>query len=143
MKSEDKNETALIEMPAMNLPSPTEIGEKIHKSFQTIYKKLEQQIEEAEPDVTTNAGREKIASLAYKIARTKTGLDKAATSLTADQKEIIDVVNKERREMRDDLDGLRDRRGPRQNDHSGYFQGAGAQRFDKVLRHLTTNSTRN
>lgn len=109
MKTEAETQTALIEMPAMNLPSPTEIGDKIHNSFKTIYTKLEQQIKDAEPDVTTNVGREAIASLAYKISRTKTGLNDAAAALTADQKAIIDVVNKERREMRDELDALRDR----------------------------------
>lgn len=109
MVKDTKTETALIEMPAMNLPSPTEIGDKIHASFKGIYEKLEQQIKDADQDVTTKVGREKIASLAYKIARTKTGLDDAAADLTADQKSIIDVVNKERREMREELDGLRDK----------------------------------
>ena len=91
----------------LNLPAPTVVAEQVNKAFHTIYGKIEEEIAAFVPDVTTEKGRQAIASLAYKIARTKTGLDDAAANVTADQKAIIDAVNKERKQMREDLDTLK------------------------------------
>ncbi|HKY45726.1 MAG TPA: hypothetical protein VJM50_21730, partial [Pyrinomonadaceae bacterium] len=91
----------------LNLPAPTVVAEQVNKAFGTIYGKIEEEIAAFVPDVTTEKGRQAIASLAYKIARTKTGLDDAAANVTADQKAIIDAVNKERKQMREDLDKLK------------------------------------
>lgn len=59
-------------------------------------------------DPSTEKGRKEIASLAYKIARTKTALDDAGKSLTEEQRKLIDRVNEERRFVRDELDTLKD-----------------------------------
>lgn len=91
----------------LNLPAPTVVAEQVNKAFHTIYGKIEEEIAAFVPDVTTEKGRQAIASLAYKIARTKTGLDEAAKNVTADQKQIIDAVNAERSKMREDLDRLK------------------------------------
>lgn len=91
----------------LNLPAPTVVAEQVNKAFHTIYGKIEEEIAAFVPDVTTEKGRQAIASLAYKIARTKTGLDEAAKNVTADQKQIIDAVNAERSKMREDLDKLK------------------------------------
>lgn len=91
----------------LNLPAPTVVAERVNQAFHSIYGKIEEEIAAFVPDVTTEKGRQAIASLAYKIARTKTGLDEAAANVTADQKQIIDAVNAERRKMREDLDALK------------------------------------
>ena len=59
-------------------------------------------------DPSTDKGRKEIASLAYKLARTKTALDDAGKSLTEDQRKRIDRVNEERRFVREELDALKD-----------------------------------
>ena len=100
--------TDMIVMEAINLPVPSEVAKKIKEGFNAVYAKIEAEIKEHVPDVTTKAGRAKIASLAYKISRTKTGLDDTAAKLTEDQKQMINAVNVERREMRESLDKLRD-----------------------------------
>ena len=100
--------TDLIVMEGINLPVPSEVAKKINEGFNTVYTKIEAEIKGHKPDVTTKTGRKTIASLAYKISRTKTGLDDTAAKLTEDQKQMITAVNAERREMRASLDKLRD-----------------------------------
>lgn len=102
------DKTDLIEIPNMNLPVPTELKQKLNDAFSGIYTKIEKEIADFVPDLTTDKGRKEIASLAYKIARTKTGLEAAAKNLTDDQREIIDAVNSERSAMKERLDKLRD-----------------------------------
>lgn len=101
---QQKNELVSLNL---NLPAPAVVAEQVNEAFKTIYTKIEEEIAKLVPDVTTKKGREEIASLAYKIARTKTGLDEAAAAVTKDQKDIIDAVNAERKQMREDLDGLK------------------------------------
>ncbi|WP_306150668.1 hypothetical protein [Roseovarius sp. MMSF_3281] len=60
-------------------------------------------------DVTTARGRKEIASIAHKVARSKTTLDKAGKALTDDARAKIEAVNGERRKVRDTLDDLKER----------------------------------
>ena len=57
-----------------------------------------------EPDVTTKKGREAIASLAHKIARTKTAIDEAGQAMNAEKRAQINAVDAERRAIREALD---------------------------------------
>ena len=59
-------------------------------------------------DVTTKNGRVEIASMAYKVAQTKTLLDNLGKDLTADWKAKAKVVDEERKRMREELDALKD-----------------------------------
>lgn len=59
-------------------------------------------------DVTTKAGREAIASNAYRVARSKTYLDTLGKNFVADLKAQTVAVDKVRKRIRDDLDALRD-----------------------------------
>lgn len=92
-----------------NLPKPAEVQEQMHDAFGTIYTKLEAEIASTPVDLKTKKGRDALASLAYKISRTKTGLDGAAKGLTEEQTALIAAVNAERKEMRETLDKLRDK----------------------------------
>jgi colicin import membrane protein len=59
-------------------------------------------------DISTEAGRKEIASLAYKVARSKTALDDLGKNLTEDWKAKSRAVDAERKRMRDKLDALKD-----------------------------------
>ncbi|WP_020472384.1 coiled-coil domain-containing protein [Zavarzinella formosa] len=59
-------------------------------------------------DISTEAGRDHIRSLAYKIARSKTHLDDMGKDLVADAKDKIKLVDAERKRIRDSLDSLKD-----------------------------------
>lgn len=60
------------------------------------------------PDTTTKKGREEIASMAYKVAKSKTYLDNAGKELVAELKAIPAKIDAERKRMRETLDALRD-----------------------------------
>jgi hypothetical protein len=59
-------------------------------------------------DMSTEEGRKEIASMAYKIARTKTTLDNEGKKLTEDWSRKKSIVDSERRRVREELDSLRD-----------------------------------
>ena len=67
-------------------------------------RKIREEIDAFVPDVTTRKGREAIASIAYKVARSKTALDNVGKDLVAELKEIPKKVDAERKRMRDLLD---------------------------------------
>lgn len=60
------------------------------------------------PDITTQPGRNAIASMAAKIARSKTYLDNLGKLYVDELKELPKQVDAERRAMRNRLDGLKD-----------------------------------
>ncbi len=59
-------------------------------------------------DISTPAGREAIASLAYKVARSKTALDEQGKELVGAIKKQSGEIDAERKRMRDELDALKD-----------------------------------
>lgn len=59
------------------------------------------------PDLSTATGRKAIASLAFKVARSKTTLDDIGKDLTEDARKQIDAVNVLRRDVRERLDALK------------------------------------
>ena len=70
--------------------------------------RIEAEVRAHAPDTTTNKGREAIASLAYKVSRSKTALDGAGKSLTDEARKEISAVDAARKKIRDRLDALRD-----------------------------------
>lgn len=60
------------------------------------------------PDVSTKKGRDAIASIAHKVARSKTALDNVGKDLVAELKEIPKKIDAERKRMRDLLDAWKD-----------------------------------
>lgn len=59
-------------------------------------------------DISTPKGRREVASLAYKVARSKTALDDMGKALGADFKKKAAAIDADRRTVRDRLDALRD-----------------------------------
>lgn len=70
--------------------------------------KIRAEIDAFVPDVSTRKGREAIASIAHKVARSKTALDNVGKELVAELKEIPKKVDAERKRMRDTLDDWKD-----------------------------------
>jgi colicin import membrane protein len=73
-----------------------------------IISKLEADVRAVSTDISTEAGRKAVASLAYKVARSKTALDDMGKQLVADLKAQTGKIDSERRVIRDRLDALRD-----------------------------------
>ncbi|MDH4581420.1 hypothetical protein E8F20_05960 [Pseudomonas sp. BN415] len=65
---------------------------------------IKAEIDSFVPDVSTKKGRDAIASIAYKVARSKTALDNAGKELVAELKEVPKKIDAERKRMRDLLD---------------------------------------
>jgi hypothetical protein len=60
------------------------------------------------PDVSTKKGRDEIASIAYKISRSKSAIDDLGKNLVSDLKELPKKIDAERKRVRDLLDQWRD-----------------------------------
>lgn len=60
------------------------------------------------PNVNTVAGRKEIASVAYKVSRSKTAIDDAGKALVSDLKKQTGDIDAARKKARDTLDALRD-----------------------------------
>lgn len=66
------------------------------------------EIDQFKPDITTAAGRQAIASIAYKVAKSKTYLDSVGKDLADVQKEIPKKIDAARKKVRDTLDAWKD-----------------------------------
>ncbi len=76
------------------------------KSRDEFYAHVQAEVDAFEPDVSTDKGRKAIASLAYKIARTKTAIDAAGKELNDEARQRINAVDAERRAVREHFDAL-------------------------------------
>jgi colicin import membrane protein len=70
---------------------------------------LEKEVLAEHLTVADQKGRDRVKSLAYKVARTKTTWDDAGADLVADQKKAIAAVDKRRKTMRDRMDDLKEK----------------------------------
>lgn len=77
--------------------------------IEDILQKVEREVMSFVPDVTTAKGRKEIASLAYKVAQTKTYLDGLGKDLVAELKEIPKLIDNNRKTVRDRLDELKEK----------------------------------
>lgn len=78
-------------------------------SVEDIISKVEREVESFVADVNTNKGRKDIASMAYKVAQSKTYLDGLGKDLVAELKEVPKLIDANRKTVRDRLDALRDK----------------------------------
>jgi len=89
-----------VHEPALVLTDP--------KAFASFYDTIAMEARGLKADVQTKRGRDAIAKMAYKVARTKTAIDDAGKKLTEDARVRIATVDAARREIRTRLDALRD-----------------------------------
>lgn len=78
------------------------------EKFDAFYERVHREVADHVPDLTTDKGRKAIASLAFKVVKTKTALDDAGKKLTEDKRKEIAAVDAARKNIRDKLDALRD-----------------------------------
>lgn len=93
-------------IPLENVNAATVFADK--KSLDALLDKIEAHSKSFVADVSTDKGRKEVASLAYKIARSKTTLDAAGKKLVEGWKKQAAAVDEERRRARERLDTLKD-----------------------------------
>lgn len=69
---------------------------------------IEKEARSLVPDVTTKKGRDAIASMAHKVARSKTYIDNAGKDLVVELKALPKQIDESRRVVRERLDALKD-----------------------------------
>lgn len=77
-------------------------------NVRTVLDTIKAEVRSIVTDPTTEKGRKEIASLAYKVAQTKTAMDAMGKSLTDEQRKFIDQINAERRVIVAELDALKE-----------------------------------
>lgn len=78
------------------------------EEFENLYSKVKEAVSKHVPDTSTKAGREAIASLAYKVARTKTALIGQGKALTEGWRDQTKKVNAACNVIEERLDTLKD-----------------------------------
>lgn len=73
-----------------------------------IIEAIEKEARSLVPDVSTRKGRDAIASMAHKVARSKTYIDNAGKDLVAQLKALPKQIDESRRIVRERLDALKD-----------------------------------
>lgn len=77
--------------------------------IQAIVDQIKAQVSSIVPDVTTAKGRKEIASLAYKVAQSKTAIDAEGKKLKEQYTVVTNKIDADRKFARDELDAERDR----------------------------------
>lgn len=73
-----------------------------------ILEKITNEVRSIKTDISTSQGRAAVASLAYKVARSKTALDEMGKDLVSELKAKTGAIDAERRTIREKLDNLKD-----------------------------------
>ncbi|HHK9547119.1 TPA: hypothetical protein ACQZHL_001293 [Citrobacter freundii] len=79
-----------------------------NEQLDPIIEKIEKEARSLIPDVSTKKGRDAIASMAHKVARSKTYIDNAGKDLVAELKALPKQIDESRRIVRERLDALKD-----------------------------------
>lgn len=99
-----ETKTALVAQVEAN-PTLVLIDEK---KFEDFYEHVKAEAKAMPVDLSTEKGRKAIASMAFKIARTKTAIDEAGKKLNEEARAKINAVDESRRKIRDRFDALKD-----------------------------------
>jgi hypothetical protein len=96
--------TSIILAPGTSLESLLSID----KGLDPVLDQIERDARAEVSDLTTPKGRKAVASLAFKVSKSKSALDAAGKAMNAEARKKIDVVDAQRRAARERLDTLRD-----------------------------------
>ncbi|MFJ5538595.1 hypothetical protein [Vreelandella titanicae] len=109
----EKESTELVAVPSKETALEVFKAEQgLDPYLQTIRQELDSFLAEP-PSLDTATGRKAYASMAHKIARSKTAIDNIGKELVADLKQLPKTIDAERKRWRDQLDAWRDEaRGP-------------------------------
>lgn len=78
-------------------------------NIESILQQVEKEVNSFVPDVSTKKGRDAIASLGLKVAKTKTYLDGLGKDLVTEYKEVPKKIDASRKTVRDRLDALKEK----------------------------------
>lgn len=70
--------------------------------------RIKAEVRAIDTDISTETGRKAVASLAYKVARTKTFIDEQRVKLVADEKKRLAAIDAEGKKVREELDELKE-----------------------------------
>jgi colicin import membrane protein len=73
-----------------------------------LFDRLASEVRAEVPDLTTKKGRDRIASLAYKVSKSKGVVDEYGKELVAAEKARLALIDADRKKWRDKCDSLRD-----------------------------------
>lgn len=96
--------TDLVVIDKQNAMAVFTTKEQLDPIIETIEKEARSLV----PDVSTRKGRDAIASMAHKVARSKTYIDNAGKDLVAELKALPKQIDESRRIVRERLDALKD-----------------------------------
>ena len=96
-------ETNLVVIEDAALVKVFEVG-----GSKTVIDQVKAIVADFEPDIATDKGRKAIASIAHKVAKTKTRFDGLGKDSISVLNEQVGLVNTERKAIRDELDIIRD-----------------------------------
>lgn len=99
-----------------------------------IIDKIKEEARSFVPDLSTKKGRDQIASMAFKVAKSKTYLDGLGKDVVAEWKAKSKLVDNSRRQMKEELDLLRDEVRKPLTD----FENAEKERVEKLQGKLDT-----
>lgn len=100
----------------------------------SILSEIENKVNEFIPDLSSERGRKEIASMAYKVSRSKTIIENLGKKLIEEEKKKIDKVNAERKKSRDFLDSLKEKIRKPLTD----FENKEKERVDKIKSRIST-----
>ena len=89
------NEIAVLENTEIQLAFTSPNGIDI------LLEKVRKEAASEVPDLTTKKGRDRIASLAYKVSKTKTLVDDYGKELVAEEKKRLALIDADRKKWRD------------------------------------------
>lgn len=78
------------------------------RGLEPIIDKLREEVKAFVPDISTKEGRAAIKSFAYKLAQSKTALDKAGKELVSGMKEQVKAVDNERSRAWDEIEKMQE-----------------------------------
>lgn len=109
----EKESTELVTVPTKETALEVFKADKgLDPYLQTIRQELDNFLSDP-PSLETATGRKAYASMAHKIARSKTAIDNLGKDLVAELKQLPKTIDAERKRWRDQLDNWRDEaRGP-------------------------------
>jgi hypothetical protein len=103
--AQELSQEAALVVAGVSLPVPTIID----ADKNNLLGKLAEEIASFTPDISTPAGRQRVASLAYKVSKTKADLIRLGKVMTEEWRRSVKAVNEECAVIEERMDALRDR----------------------------------
>lgn len=110
------------------------------KGLEPWLQKIRDEVRAFVPDTSTAKGRAAIASIAFKVAKSRTALDDAGKKLVAELKEVPKLIDAERKRMRESLEALQEEVRRPLNEWQA-AEDARVARHHAVIEHIENTDT--